>query len=101
MRSQEGGEASTAPLSGTVVQRLQRFAVNGHLKQYVLNMITEDIMNSTDVIGQEESQEMIGPLRDMFSQLDEDGSGDVSVEELVVRSQPPSGKWRTPWLAAG
>jgi len=80
----EGGEASTAPLSGTVVQRLQRFAVNGHLKQYVLNMITEDIMNSTDVIGQEESQEMIGPLRDMFSQLDEDGSGDVSVEELVA-----------------
>uniref|UniRef100_A0A7S1X9N0 Calcium-dependent protein kinase n=1 Tax=Tetraselmis chuii TaxID=63592 RepID=A0A7S1X9N0_9CHLO len=81
---QEGGAASDAPLSGTVVQRLQRFAVNGHLKQYVLNMITEDIMGSTEVMGMEETAEMITPLRDMFARLDKDGSGDVSVDELVA-----------------
>jgi hypothetical protein len=68
------------------VQRLQRFAVNGHLKQYVLNMITEDIMGSTEVMGMEETAEMITPLRDMFARLDKDGSGDVSVDELVVRA---------------
>mmetsp|Transcript_29146 Transcript_29146/g.82169 ORF Transcript_29146/g.82169 Transcript_29146/m.82169 type:complete len:600 (+) Transcript_29146:92-1891(+) len=80
---QEDGAASSAPLNGTVVQRLQRFAVNGHLKQFVLNKIAEDIMAGNGVVGADESKAFFEPLKEMFATVDTDNSGDVSVEELV------------------
>ena len=37
----EGGTATSLPLEGSVVQRLQRFATYGDLKQLVLKRISE------------------------------------------------------------
>ena len=75
----EGGAAADTPMNGSVVQRLQRFAVNGHLKQYVLNIIAEDLMSDSSA----ESTAFFEPLRDMFQTVDADSSGDVSVTELI------------------
>merc|ERR1712170_210048 len=55
----------------------------GHLKQFVLNMIAEDLMQGNDVITSDESSAFFEPLRDMFETVDTDASGDVSVDELV------------------
>jgi hypothetical protein len=41
-----GGTAPGVALSGTAVQRLQRFAVTAHLKRVVLGMITNELLAS-------------------------------------------------------
>lgn len=43
----EGGCAPDTPLEGTVVQRLQRHATYGHLKQLVLHLIAEDVIRDS------------------------------------------------------
>lgn len=57
------------------------------LKQYVLNMIAEDLMSGNDVMTAAESSTFFEPLREMFLSVDTDSSGDVSVQELVVGLQ--------------
>ena len=51
---QENQKASTLPLRSSVVQRLQRFATYGHLKQLVLRMIADEMGDGrvTDVKSQ-------------------------------------------------
>eukprot|EP00197_Chlamydomonas_leiostraca_P016234 CAMPEP_0202862620 /NCGR_PEP_ID=MMETSP1391-20130828/3593_1 /ASSEMBLY_ACC=CAM_ASM_000867 /TAXON_ID=1034604 /ORGANISM="Chlamydomonas leiostraca, Strain SAG 11-49" /LENGTH=572 /DNA_ID=CAMNT_0049542175 /DNA_START=227 /DNA_END=1946 /DNA_ORIENTATION=- len=72
----EEGTASDLPLSGTVVQRLQRFSTYGHLKQVVLRMIAEELAGDVAV------KSSIKDLKDLFDQLDTDASGAVSLDEL-------------------
>lgn len=79
----EGGSASDASLTGSVVQRLQRYATYGHLKQLVLRLIADDVVSSSDdVAASEKISEKIVALRDLFNQLDVDGSGGISLKEL-------------------
>lgn len=74
-----------APLNGTVVQRLQRFAVSGQLKKVILNMITMDIISgTTDIFTSLETTQILAPARDIFMRLDQDASGDVSADELLL-----------------
>ncbi|CAD7699180.1 unnamed protein product [Ostreobium quekettii] len=69
----EGGTATALPLQGSVVQRLQRFATYGDLKQLVLKRISELCHESSTISEQ---------LHDLFIQLDADRSGGLSHEEL-------------------
>lgn len=74
----EEGEAADLPLEGSVVQRLQRFATYGHLKQLVLKMVVEEMRleNALTVAG--------NGLQELFQQLDTDHSGTISFDELMV-----------------
>lgn len=82
---QEADSSSEVPLNGTVVQRLQRFAVSGKLKKVVLTMITDDIIDgSSNIFSTMEASQILAPARDIFTRLDLDASGDVSVDELKV-----------------
>ncbi|KAL4446799.1 hypothetical protein ABPG77_008043 [Micractinium sp. CCAP 211/92] len=69
------------PLRSSVVQRLQRFATYGHLKQLVLRIIADDM--ATHPSTQKESQELIKGLTQLFDELDVNASGSVSMDELV------------------
>eukprot|EP00877_Chromochloris_zofingiensis_P003189 jgi/Chrzof1/12871/Cz07g10120.t1 len=71
------GAASEAPLNGSVVQRLQRFATYTHLKQVVLGMITEEMRARGQAIS------LNSALQDLFSAYDTDRSGSISFEELT------------------
>ena len=51
---QDAESTSTLPLRSSVVQRLQRFATYGHLKQLVLRIIADDMANHPTT--QKESQ---------------------------------------------
>lgn len=74
----EQGEAEDLPLEGSVVQRLQRFATYGHLKQMVLKMVVEEMQqeNSLTAAG--------NGLQELFQQLDTDHSGTISFDELMT-----------------
>ncbi|CAL8463887.1 g3422 [Coccomyxa elongata] len=76
----EGGSAPTTPLEGTVVQRLQRHATYGHLKQMVLHMIAEDAISDAD----HKAVRMIAALRDLFEEIDTDSSGGIDADELAA-----------------
>ncbi|KAL4434088.1 hypothetical protein ABPG75_000529 [Micractinium tetrahymenae] len=73
--------SSALPLRSSVVQRLQRFATYGHLKQLVLRIIADDM--ATHPSTQKESQELIKGLTQLFDELDVNASGSVSMDELV------------------
>ncbi|KAK9826177.1 hypothetical protein WJX81_003662 [Elliptochloris bilobata] len=75
-----GGCAPDRPLEGTVVQRLQRHATYGHLKQLVLRMIAEDVLVETET----QATNMLSALRALFDQLDTDGSGGIDGDELAA-----------------
>eukprot|EP00192_Tetraselmis_astigmatica_P024585 CAMPEP_0117687858 /NCGR_PEP_ID=MMETSP0804-20121206/23414_1 /TAXON_ID=1074897 /ORGANISM="Tetraselmis astigmatica, Strain CCMP880" /LENGTH=545 /DNA_ID=CAMNT_0005500059 /DNA_START=334 /DNA_END=1971 /DNA_ORIENTATION=- len=75
-------------LGCSVLQRMQRFAVSGQLKQHVLNLIADDIIEGNIGLGGEELllQERRGqlePLLDLFERVDGGQSGEVVVEDLV------------------
>jgi len=72
------GLAADAPLAGSVVQRLQRYATYAHLKQVVLRLITEQMRTAGRLPGVARS------LRDLFARLDLDGNGELSVDELIA-----------------
>lgn len=72
----ESGAATNLPLSGSVVQRLQRFSTYGHLKQVVLRMIVEDMEKEAS------TRKYITDLKELFVELDTDHSGSVSLDEL-------------------
>ncbi|KAL3141930.1 hypothetical protein ABBQ32_004581 [Trebouxia sp. C0010 RCD-2024] len=80
----------TAPattLNGSVVQRLQRFATYGYLKQVVLKMIASDLADSTggDKLGDDQSEavSMVTALRELFKSLDTDASNTIEAKELA------------------
>ncbi|CAL5222918.1 g5351 [Coccomyxa viridis] len=75
----EAGCAPDVPLEGTVMQRLQRHATYGHMKQLVLHIIAQG------VIGDKASKEleMVTALRELFEALDTDRSGGLDANELA------------------
>ncbi|KAI3434801.1 hypothetical protein D9Q98_002859 [Chlorella vulgaris] len=78
---QDADSTSALPLRSSVVQRLQRFATYGHLKQLVLRIIADDMAEHPTT--QKESQELIEGLTALFGELDVNASGSVSMDELV------------------
>jgi calmodulin len=59
--------------------------VSGKLKKVVLTMITDDIIDgSSNIFSTMEASQILAPARDIFTRLDLDASGDVSVDELKV-----------------
>ncbi|KAG2424379.1 hypothetical protein HXX76_014588 [Chlamydomonas incerta] len=88
----EEGRARDLPLQGSVVQRLQRFSTFGHLKQLVLKMIVDEIRDemtgAAATAGKAQAgvsrkaRTALGNLQDLFNELDTDGSGAISFEEL-------------------
>ena len=81
--------APTLPLRSSVVQRLQRFATYGKLKQLVLKLIADDIHEDTvpvpviDAGTSENSVMILRALSGLFEELDVDSSGCISKTELV------------------
>jgi len=79
--TEEAASPSTtaAPLAKDVVQRLQRFATHGRLKQAVLRLIADDV--AADV-GKGEAA--VNAAARLFDALDADRSGGVTVQEMVA-----------------
>lgn len=69
------------PLDGSVVQRLQRFATYGHLKQLVLQMILEELEEEVKM-RKPQVAPLIQALKELFEQFDVDHSGSISFDEL-------------------
>lgn len=86
--------APALPLRSSVVQRLQRFATYGKLKQLVLRIIADDLHEDTiatmtgdvmvDAGATEGSVVLLQTLSGLFDELDVDASGSVSMDELVL-----------------
>lgn len=88
------------PLRSSVVQRLQRFATYGYLKQLVLRIMADELdatlMSEAlgsgvgvggDSMTSEDSQDtvsLLGSLKGLFDELDVDASGTVSMDELAA-----------------
>jgi len=86
--------APALPLRSSVVQRLQRFATYGMLKQVVLRIIADDIHEDSlsslnneqpliDAGASENAVMLLQTLSILFDELDVDASGSVSMDELV------------------
>jgi calcium-dependent protein kinase len=86
--------APALPLRSSVVQRLQRFATYGMLKQVVLRIIADDIHEDSlsslnneqpliDAGASESAVMLLQTLSILFDELDVDASGSVSMDELV------------------
>eukprot|EP00210_Caulerpa_lentillifera_P002691 g2571.t1 len=84
----EGGTAEDMFLEGSVMQRLQRFATYGDLKQLILMKISQEILEPSDM-DKKFMMNFGNELRQLFDELDTDGSGSISTEELAdgLRSQ--------------
>ncbi|XP_022769240.1 calcium-dependent protein kinase 29 isoform X1 [Durio zibethinus] len=67
----EGGDASDKPLDSAVLSRLKQFRVMNKLKKLALKVIAESL-----------SSEEIKGLTQMFKNIDTDGSGTITLEEL-------------------
>lgn len=90
----EKDAAPALPLRSSVVQRLQRFATYGKLKQLVLKIIADDIHEGSliatsrtpgliDAGTSENSIMILKALSGLFDELDVDASGCISMDELV------------------
>jgi len=66
------------PLCGTVVQRLQRFATCGRLKQLVLRSVAAEVISSPSLT------ESLEELKTIFNSIDSDGSGQIDFDELTT-----------------
>ncbi|KAK9855495.1 hypothetical protein WJX84_003622 [Apatococcus fuscideae] len=75
---QEDGIAEDTPLNGSVVQRLQRYGTYGHLKQMVLKMIMEDVVQQGTAVA-----ETVKHIRELFERLDTDKSGGIDMHEFT------------------
>lgn len=76
---------SDAPrLRASVVQRLQRFATHGQLKQLVLRTMAEavGVEEEANLPPIEGAREWLHGVRVLFDELDADSSGTVSIGEL-------------------
>ncbi|KAL3505434.1 hypothetical protein ACH5RR_035275 [Cinchona calisaya] len=67
----EGGEASDTPIDSVVQIRMKQFSAMNKLKKLALKVIAENL-----------SEEEINGLRQMFNNMDTDGSGTITFEEL-------------------
>ncbi|GJS32406.1 calcium-dependent protein kinase 29 [Tanacetum coccineum] len=68
----EGGEASEKPMDSAVLTRMKQFRAMNKLKKLALKVIAENL----------ESTEEIKGLKQMFNNMDTDGSGSITYEEL-------------------
>ncbi|KAL6994779.1 Calcium-dependent protein kinase 9 [Sarracenia purpurea var. burkii] len=69
----EGGEASEKPLDSAVLVRMKQFRAMNKLKKLALKIIAENL-----------SEEEIKGLRQTFNNMDIDGSGTITIEELKI-----------------
>ncbi|GAA0140154.1 non-receptor serine/threonine protein kinase [Lithospermum erythrorhizon] len=67
----EGGEASDKPIDSAVLSRMKQFRAMNKFKKLALKVIAEDL-------GTEEKQ----GLKAMFQNMDTDGNGSITYEEL-------------------
>ncbi|KAL0360501.1 UNVERIFIED_CONTAM: Calcium-dependent protein kinase [Sesamum radiatum] len=67
----EDGEASDRPIDSAVLIRMKQFRAMNKLKKLALKVIAENL-----------SEEEIKGLRQMFNNMDTDGSGTITYEEL-------------------
>lgn len=84
----EGGTAQDMFLEGSVMQRLQRFATYGDLKQLILMKVSQEILEPVE-LDQSFALDFGNELRQLFDELDTDRSGSISTDELAsgLRSQ--------------
>lgn len=88
--------APDMPLGGSVVQRLQRFATYGHLKQMVLKMIADELEGNRGdgapspadgAVSAGDALERFGmdlaQMKQLFAALDSEGSGRVQGAQLA------------------
>ncbi|KAA3488974.1 calcium-dependent protein kinase 29-like isoform X1 [Gossypium australe] len=68
----EGGEASDKPIDSAVLSRLKQFRVMNKLKKLALKVIAENLSSEEENKG----------LQQMFNNIDTDGSGAITLEEL-------------------
>ncbi|KAF2297992.1 hypothetical protein GH714_006872 [Hevea brasiliensis] len=69
----EDGEASARPIDSAVLKRLKQFRAMNKMKKLALKVIAENL-----------SSEEIKGLKQMFHNMDTDGSGTITYEELKV-----------------
>ncbi|KAJ8423368.1 hypothetical protein Cgig2_026786 [Carnegiea gigantea] len=67
----EGGEASDKPIDSAVLSRMKQFRVMNKLKKLALKVIAENL-----------PEEEIQGMKQMFANIDTDGSGTITYEEL-------------------
>ncbi|KAI4316988.1 hypothetical protein L6164_024905 [Bauhinia variegata] len=67
----EGGEASDKPIDSAVFKRMKQFRAMNKMKKLALKVIAESL-----------SEEEIQGLKQMFNNMDTDGSGTITFEEL-------------------
>jgi len=67
----EGGEASDKPIDSAVLSRMKQFRAMNKLKKLALKVIAENL-NTEEIQG----------LKAMFQNMDTDGSGTITYEEL-------------------
>ncbi|PHU14101.1 Calcium-dependent protein kinase isoform 2 [Capsicum chinense] len=65
------GEALDKPIDSTVLLRLKQFRASNKMKKLTLKVIAENL-----------SEEEIKGLKQMFNNMDTDGSGTITYEEL-------------------
>ncbi|GMI82464.1 calcium-dependent protein kinase 29 [Hibiscus trionum] len=70
----EGGDASDKPIDCAVHSRLKQFRVMNKLKKLALKVIAENLSSEEEIRG----------LKQMFNNIDTDGSGTITLEELGV-----------------
>ncbi|KAL4395488.1 hypothetical protein S245_006177 [Arachis hypogaea] len=68
---QEGGLAPDKPLDSAVLSRLKQFSAMNKLKKIAIRVIAESL-----------SEDEIAGLKEMFSMIDTDNSGQITLEEL-------------------
>ncbi|KAJ0669660.1 putative protein kinase CAMK-CDPK family [Helianthus annuus] len=68
----EDGEASEQPMDSAVLIRMKQFRAMNKLKRLALKVIAENLEPTEEIKG----------LRQMFSNMDTDGSGSITYEEL-------------------
>ncbi|XP_076910927.1 calcium-dependent protein kinase 29-like [Bidens hawaiensis] len=68
----EDGEASESPMDSAVLIRMKQFRAMNKLKKLAMKVIAENL----------ESTEEIQGLKQMFNNMDTDGSGSITYEEL-------------------
>ncbi|KAJ3680477.1 hypothetical protein LUZ60_016755 [Juncus effusus] len=68
----EGGVASDKPIDSAVLGRMKQFRAMNKLKKLALKVIAESLSKEEDIKG----------LKQMFNNMDTDGSGTITLEEL-------------------
>lgn len=91
-----GGSGAPRPLRASVVQRLQRFATHGRLKQLVLRLLAESLLECCPVIGEEGVSDSDGS---MTTTVDKDDHQSASTPSPCTScSLPARSALNVPWL---